>query len=458
MLTRPFTRLVVAFGQRRVTQRQLVEEVVLGVWILVPFGFFIGLLTSRICTKIHFRAIRSDIWTTIVVFLVGDILMEWLLPSLSCLPLAGWGDDEGGYYYNFGWLLQSYGICCPENFASSATLLSPDATAILFSLRLVFLCLGVHVGESLCFVAVTGGIATGKSTVSRLFVEYNNVPDHGTTPSTRIYNRRRKSKKTATHANSNNPIDQPLIDYKEGTVTLICADKIAHQILLPPAVLAREEEDNGDDKAVDEDDSKNEYLVHPNDSVYPQIVAAFEGENILTPKGRIDRMKLGSIVFQDSHKRRQLNRITHPKIMVVLLQKLIRGVFFGSNDLTIADIPLLFESGKLSWLFSVNICVAVVDPAVQLDRLQKRNPELSKEECQSRINSQLPLSKKAKMADIVIDNSGSLEDLSEQVEYIRRDLMGRLYGIGMSLLQMLLLIGGSTSIAVSSKFYSHWQQ
>jgi dephospho-CoA kinase len=124
----------------------------------------------------------------------------------------------------------------------------------------------------------------------------------------------------------------------------------------------------------------------------------------------------------------------------------------------VADIPLLFESGKLSWLFAVTICVTVNDSSIQLERLQKRNPELSLEECQARINSQLPLAKKARMADIVIDNSGDFDDLSKQVEIVRRDLMGRLYGIGMSLLQMLLLIGGSTSIAVSSKFYSHWQQ
>ena len=471
MLTRPFTRLVVAFGQRRVTQRQLVEEVILGLWILVPFGFVVGLATSRICTKIHFHSIRSDIWTTIVVFLIGDILMEWLLPSLSCLPLAGWGEDENNgttshysdendeatYYYNFGWLLQSYGIRCPENFASSATLLSPDATAILFSLRLIFLCLGVHIGESLCFVALTGGIATGKSTVSRLFVEYNTVPDPNTVPSPGSI--KRKSKKITSNPSTNNSPgnDQPNVDYKEGTVTLICADKIAHQILLPPTVLSQEEsDDNGDE---DDDTTKNkEYLVDPKDSVFPQVVAAFEGDDILTPEGRIDRLKLGSIVFQDPQKRRKLNRITHPKIMMVLLKRLLRGVFFGSNDLTIADIPLLFESGKLSWLFAVTICVTVTDPAVQLERLQKRNPELSREECQSRIDSQLPLKRKAAMADIVIDNSGSLEHLSEQVENVRRDLMGRLYGIGMSLLQMLLLIGGSTSIAVSSKFYSHWQQ
>lgn len=381
--------------------------------------------------------------------------MEWLLPSLSCLPLAGHGgEDPGGYYYNFGWLLQSYGINCPANFASSATLLSPDATAVLFSLRLVFLCLGVHIGESLCFVALTGGIATGKSTVSRLFVEYNDTPDPSASTSS---SGKRKPKKPASNANAGNTNDQPVDDYKEGTVTLICADKIAHQILLPPAVLAHEEDDDDDDD-LDEDYSKSEYLVHPNDSVYPRIVSAFAGDDILTPEGRIDRLKLGSIVFKDPQKRRQLNRITHPKIMMVLLQRLLRGVFFGSCDLTIADIPLLFESGKLSWLFAVTVCVTVVDPSIQLDRLRKRNPELSKQECQARIDSQLPLEKKQKMADIVIDNSGSLEDLSEQVEDVRRDLMGRLYGIGMSLLQMLLLIGGSTSIAVSSKFYSHWAQ
>jgi hypothetical protein len=69
----------------------------------------------------------------------------------------------------------------------------------------------------------------------------------------------------------------------------------------------------------------------------------------------------------------------------------------------------------------------------------------------------MSLLKKENMADIIIINDGDLEELREQVEDVRKDIMGRLYGIGMSLLQMLLLIGGSTSIAVSSKFYTHWQ-
>jgi dephospho-CoA kinase len=452
MLTRPFTRLVLSFGLRRVTQRQLVEEVVLGVWILVPLGFLVGLLTSRICTKIHFRAIRSDIWTTIVVFLVGDVLMEWLLPSLSCLPLP---NPEADYHYGWSWLLQSYGMNCPLDYESSTTLLSPDATAVLFSLRLVFLCIGVNIGESLCFCALTGGIATGKSSVSRLLVEYNESPEPGTTTNTK---NKRKPKRAALSSGVDNAAQTQADDYKDGTVTLICADKIAHQILLPPSVLANEEDEDDDDDLAEGESQKTEYLVHPNDSVYHQILAAFGDEEILDDEGRIDRLKLGALIFHDPQKRKQLNRITHPKIMMILWQRLLRGVFFGNCDLIVADIPLLFESGKLSWLFAVTICVTVSDPSIQMARLRRRNPELSQEECQSRIDSQMPLATKARMADIVIDNSGDFEELTKQVEILRRDLMGRVYGIGMSLLQMLLLIGGSTSIAVSSKFYSHWQQ
>jgi dephospho-CoA kinase len=493
MLTRPFTRLVVAFGVRKITQRRLVEELVTGILILIPFGFIVGLMTSRLCTKIHFERIRSDIWTTIVVFLVGDILMEWLLPSLSCLPMAGQGEfdiREDEYHYTLTWLLQSYGLYCPPNFASSDSLLSPDATAILFSLRLVFLCMGVHIGESLCFVALTGGIATGKSTVGRILVDYNNfrttdVPTQNANSSTN-HSGKRKLKKTIGNSGSNTSSNSGADSgdsiggdgtgnngkvvtvsddgYKEGTVNLICADSIAHDILLPPEVLAGNidsDDDGEDDVRPDDGDDTNgtsEFIVQPKDSVYEQIVAAFDGKDILTAKGRIDRLKLGAIIFNSRDERRKLNQITHPKILMILIRKLLASVFFGNCDITVADLPLLFESGKLSWLFGVTICVTVSDHSTQFHRLQNRNPELSKEECQARIDSQMPLTKKVKLADIVIDNSGDLHELSEQVEEARRDIMGRLYGIGMSLLQMLLLIGGSTSIAVSSKFYTHWQQ
>ena len=614
MLTRPFTRLVVAFGVRKITQRRLVEEVVTGTLLLIPFGLLVGLLTSRICTKFRITRIRSDVWTTLVVFLIGDVLMEWLLPSLGCLPVpaseehglsnrVGAGDDDGmvgeyissifrsagvgddsassifrqdEYHYTFTWLLQSYGLYCPPDFANSHSLLTPDATAILFSIRLIFLCIGVHIGESLgCFVALTGGIATGKSTAAKMFVDcnYNNPTydqdesdtddghdNNGGGESNRnnkgARNRRQKSnpkKRGSSSSNSNNNVrnddfdDDELIKiaresegrgilgwfgdkiedwlgsffsafaafaltddgsgggYNEGTVQLICADSIAHSILLPPEVLADRQQnspssssdndgsemgdDESDPRSDDEDennsgdegnndnddmgnnnshsnidgDAKDDHtravrIVSPSDSVYHQILKAFEGKDILNPSnGHIDRLKLGAIIFNNRDERKKLNKITHPRILIVLLKNLVRSVFFGFADITMGDLPLLFESGKLSWLFGITICVATSED-IQLARLIKRNPELSKDECQARIDSQLALSQKISRADIVIDNNGDLDQLREQVEEARRDIMGRLYGIGMSLLQMLLLIGGSTSIAVSSKFYTHWQQ
>ena len=92
---------------------------------------------------------------------------------------------------------------------------------------------------------------------------------------------------------------------------------------------------------------------------------------------------------------------------------------------------------------------------MQLSRMKVRNPDWTEQECQARIDSQWPISEKRALSDSVIDNSATLQSLRQQVEDVRMDLMQRRYGlIGMSLMQMLLLIGGSTTIAVSSKWYT----
>lgn len=112
---------------------------------------------------------------------------------------------------------------------------------------------------------------------------------------------------------------------------------------------------------------------------------------------------------------------------------------------------------RIERLFAITICVAT-DSTTQFQRLQRRNPELSAEECKQRINSQMKLEKKRKLADIVIENSGTIDELRVKVEDVRGDIMGRLNGIGISLLQMLLLFGGSTSMAASSRFFTYQQQ
>jgi dephospho-CoA kinase len=119
----------------------------------------------------------------------------------------------------------------------------------------------------------------------------------------------------------------------------------------------------------------------------------------------------------------------------------------------VADVPLLFESGKLRWLFGLVIVVAC-SKEEQLERLVKRNPELSREQCEDRIKSQMPIADKMKLGEIVVMNDGSLDDLNERVEDVRRELMNRVYGVGLSLLQLLLIMGASVPMAVVSKLHT----
>jgi dephospho-CoA kinase len=168
----------------------------------------------------------------------------------------------------------------------------------------------------------------------------------------------------------------------------------------------------------------------------------------------IDRTKLGALIFEDPSLRKKLNRITHPKIISKLIQKLSWGLFASGNDLCVADVPLLFEASVfLRMLFCVTICVTCAPEEEQLKRLQSRNPDLTKEECQQRMASQMPLDKKAKMADIVIDNSGDAAALAKRVEEVREELMMRLYGVGLTLFQIVAIMGISLPVAIYYKLY-----
>jgi dephospho-CoA kinase len=113
-----------------------------------------------------------------------------------------------------------------------------------------------------------------------------------------------------------------------------------------------------------------------------------------------------------------------------------------STDIVCVDVPLLFESGQLCWLFALVICVATENDDLILQRLQKRNPEWTREHCRARIASQLPLAEKMRRSDFVIlNNTNSLDDLQDNVERVRIQVVQRIYGIlGLTLMQMLLLV------------------
>ncbi|MBB6452075.1 dephospho-CoA kinase [Salirhabdus euzebyi] len=151
-------------------------------------------------------------------------------------------------------------------------------------------------------------------------------------------------------------------------------------------------------------------VVNPGENAYKQIVEAF-GEEILQTDGAIDRKKLGTIVFSNKEMREKLNNIVHPEVRRMMLQQRDECIQNNSKAVVL-DIPLLFES-KLTH-FVEKTLVVYVDEDVQLKRLMKRDRSV-REEALQRMKAQIPVSKKAEMADAVINNNGTLEETREQL-------------------------------------------
>lgn len=157
-------------------------------------------------------------------------------------------------------------------------------------------------------------------------------------------------------------------------------------------------------------------VVEKGEKAYVQIIEAF-GSEILTAAGDIDRVKLGSIVFHDEDKRLQLNAIVHPAVRERMNDEKVKHLDLGSN-VVVLDIPLLFES-KLTHMVE-KIILVYVDAEVQLKRLISRN-QLMESEAMARIQSQMPLIEKIKLADAVIDNNGTINDTKNQLIQILKD-------------------------------------
>ncbi|MBL0702700.1 MAG: dephospho-CoA kinase [Sulfurospirillum sp.] len=131
----------------------------------------------------------------------------------------------------------------------------------------------------------------------------------------------------------------------------------------------------------------------------------------------IDRKKLANIIFSSPTQREKLNALIHPKVKVEInRQAKLKEKF---EHPYIMDIPLFFESGDYECKMSM---VVYTPKNIQLNRLINREG-LSSEEALKRINAQIDIDKKKKMANWVIDNSLNLKHLQTQVEkfvdYIR---------------------------------------
>ncbi|WP_062355198.1 dephospho-CoA kinase [Bacillus kwashiorkori] len=151
-------------------------------------------------------------------------------------------------------------------------------------------------------------------------------------------------------------------------------------------------------------------VVEPNESAYKEIVEKF-GKEILQPDKTIDRAKLGSIIFHDENKRKLLNSIVHPAVRKQMHEEIESAVQRGERAIFL-DIPLLYESNLTH--MAEKVIVVYVDQETQLERLMARN-HLSKEDALARIQSQLSIEEKRKLANAVIDNRSTIAYTKQQL-------------------------------------------
>ncbi|WP_409345349.1 dephospho-CoA kinase [Paenibacillus sp. MBLB4367] len=142
-------------------------------------------------------------------------------------------------------------------------------------------------------------------------------------------------------------------------------------------------------------------------------VAARFGQDVLLPDGSLNRKRLGEIVFQDKAARKDLEAILHPEIRKRMFGRMASLQAEQPDKLVAVDVPLMFESG-LEGHFD-EIMVVYVPRDVQVQRLMERDG-LSLEQAELRLAAQMPIEQKKSLADIVIDNRGSVEDTERQVD------------------------------------------
>jgi dephospho-CoA kinase len=148
----------------------------------------------------------------------------------------------------------------------------------------------------------------------------------------------------------------------------------------------------------------------PDTELWQGVVAAF-GRQILTPKGDIDRGKLGKIVFGSSESLARLNRIMHPR-MYVMVEAHLEEYRRQGVDVVVLEAPLLLEAG---WTPLVDeVWIVIAPEATVLKRLQERTG-LSEPESLARIHSQMSNEERVKQADVVINNDCDLADLKARV-------------------------------------------
>jgi dephospho-CoA kinase len=143
--------------------------------------------------------------------------------------------------------------------------------------------------------------------------------------------------------------------------------------------------------------------------ILKQIVERY-GANILLPDGTLNRQQLGNIIFSNLEERSWLEQQIHPEVRAKIIHERLK---IKDEKIIVIVIPLLFESGMTDLV--TEIWVVCCSEQQQIERLMGRD-SLTFGQAKQRINSQMPIQEKCDRADVVLDNSSTLEILLQQVD------------------------------------------
>jgi len=170
-------------------------------------------------------------------------------------------------------------------------------------------------------------------------------------------------------------------------------------------------------EALDADQTARE-VVEPGQPAFDEIVAHF-GQQIVGEDGKLNRAKLGAVVFNNAAEREKLNSIVHPRVFEAQAHWMAQIELHNPQAIVVIDAALMIETG--SYRRFDKVVVVHCELEIQLQRLMERN-QLTKEEAMARISSQMPSAEKLKFADFAINTSLGFDDTRRQIESLYEQL------------------------------------
>jgi dephospho-CoA kinase len=157
-------------------------------------------------------------------------------------------------------------------------------------------------------------------------------------------------------------------------------------------------------------------LQQPGTDVLAAMVERF-GEGILDPDGSLDRQAMADVAFNDPEALKDLGAIVHPAVGAEIAQRLQAAA--DTDRVVVLDVPLLVESGRDDMAALV---VVDVDPEVAIQRVVEQRG-MREDDARARVARQASREERLAKADIVIDNSGTLEELAARVDEVWAELL-----------------------------------